>query len=75
MGNRRIHVHCKVVGSRYRLTIRCDHERAYRYLLSGVGIPGLSQAELHKDFVTHGNNITALQNKIKQIRDAAWSLR
>ena len=83
VGNRGAHVNGEVVGSCYRLTVRCDDERTNGYFVSSVSLSGLSQTELHKKFVMHTNNITAPYNKIKQIEEGgrnmiyitAWKLK
>ncbi|HME41818.1 MAG TPA: hypothetical protein VKF36_01930 [Syntrophorhabdales bacterium] len=58
VGNRRTHLNSEVVGSCYRFTVRCDDECTYGHLLGSVSLAGLSQADFHKNFVLHGNNIT-----------------
>ena len=60
VGNRGTHLNSEIVGSRYRLAVRSDDERTNGYLVSIISRSGLSQAELHKRFVVHLNNITVL---------------
>lgn len=69
VGDWRVHMHGEVVRPGYGLTIWCDHERTNGYLFGVVSFTGLSEAKLHKELIVHTNNITVLQNKIKQIGD------